>query len=154
MSKTIIQDVVFKNTTPKALYELYIDGEKHSIATGAPANISAKEGSEYSAHSGYITGKTLQLVKNKLIVQSWRAQSWSADDIDSTFIIYLEATGLLILYYMQFMQMFRIAQQTVLIQVGIKCIGNPGDYILREHQLLKHPCKDLVFQDLKLYSSV
>jgi activator of HSP90 ATPase len=93
MPKTIIQDVVFKNTTPKALYELYIDGEKHSIATGAPAKISAKEGSEYSVHSGYITGKNLQLVKNKLIVQSWRAQSWSADDIDSTFIIYLEPQG-------------------------------------------------------------
>ena len=93
MSKTIIQDVVFKNTTPKDLYELYMDGEKHSIATGAPAKISTKEGSEYSAHSGYITGKNLQLIKDRLIVQSWRAQSWAADDVDSTFIIYLEPQG-------------------------------------------------------------
>jgi activator of HSP90 ATPase len=93
MSKTIIQDVVFKNTDPKDLYELYMDEEKHSIATGAPAKISPKEGSEYSAHSGYITGKNLQLIKNRLIVQSWRAQSWSADDVDSTFIIYLETQG-------------------------------------------------------------
>ena len=84
---------MFKNTTPRALYELYMDGEKHSIATGAPAKISAKEGSEYSAQSRYITGKNLQLIKDKLIVQSWRAQSWSADDIDSTFIIYLGPQG-------------------------------------------------------------
>ncbi|HKC37740.1 MAG TPA: SRPBCC domain-containing protein [Chitinophagaceae bacterium] len=93
MSKTIIQDVVFKNTTSKDLYELYVDEEKHSIATGAPAKISAKEGSEYSAHSGYITGKNLQLIKDRLIVQSWRAQSWSVNDVDSTFIIYLEPQG-------------------------------------------------------------
>ena len=63
MSKTIIQDVVFKNTTPQALYELYLDAEKHSVATGAPAKISAKDGSEYSAHGGYITGKNLQVKK-------------------------------------------------------------------------------------------
>src|SRR5687767_525849 len=93
MSKTIIQDVVFKNATPKDLYELYMDEKKHSIATGAPAKISTKGGSGYSAHSGYITGKNLQLVKDRLIVQSWRAQSWSADDVDSTFIIYLEPQG-------------------------------------------------------------
>ena len=93
MSKTIVQDVVFKNTTPNALYELYTDGGKHSTATGAPAKISPVEGTGYSAHGGYITGKNLQLVTNRLIVQSWRAQSWSGDDIDSTFIIYLEPQG-------------------------------------------------------------
>ena len=93
MSKTIVQDVVFKNTSANALYELYMDGEKHSIATGAPADISPTEGTNYSAHSGYITGKNLQLITNRLIVQSWRAMSWSADDVDSTFIIYLESQG-------------------------------------------------------------
>lgn len=93
MSKTIVQEVVFKNTSAAALYELYMDGEKHSIATGAPADISPTEGTNYSAHSGYITGKNLQLITNRLIVQSWRAMSWSADDIDSTFIIYLEPQG-------------------------------------------------------------
>jgi len=93
MLKTIVQDVLFNNTTPKDLYELYMDEKKHSIATGAPAKISATDGSEYSAHSGYITGKNLQLIANKLIVQSWRAQSWPADAVDSTFIIYLEEQG-------------------------------------------------------------
>ncbi|MEO6812367.1 MAG: SRPBCC domain-containing protein [Ginsengibacter sp.] len=93
MSKTIIQDVVFKNTSPKAFYDIYMDGKKHSIATGAPASISPKEGTEYSAHNGYITGKNLQLIPGKLIVQSWRAQSWPEDTIDSTFIIYLESQG-------------------------------------------------------------
>jgi activator of HSP90 ATPase len=93
MSKTIVQDVVFPNTHPDALYELYMDSSKHSRATGAPAEISPNEGGSYSAHNGYITGRNLQLVKNRLIVQTWRAQSWDKTDVDSTFIIYLEAAG-------------------------------------------------------------
>lgn len=93
MSKTIVQNVVFENTTPGDLYSLYTDGKKHSIATGAPAEISPTEGTGFSAHSGYITGKNLKLVKDRLIVQTWRAQSWAKEDIDSTFIIYLEPQG-------------------------------------------------------------
>jgi activator of HSP90 ATPase len=93
MSKTIVQDVVFKNTTPNQLYELYMDEKKHAIATGAPASSTPKEGGSHMAHNGYITGKHLQLVKDRLIVQTWRAQSWSAGEIDSTFIIYLEPRG-------------------------------------------------------------
>lgn len=90
MFKTIVQHVLFKNTTPKQLYDLYMDEKKHSMATGAPANITATEGSSFSAHNGYITGKNFQLIKDRLIVQTWRAQSWSSDYIDSTFIIYLK----------------------------------------------------------------
>ena len=93
MSKTILQDVLFKNTLSKDLYAIYMNEDKHSVATGAPAQIADTEGSNFSAHSGYITGKNLQLIKDRLIVQSWRAQSWSSDDIDSTFIIYLEQQG-------------------------------------------------------------
>lgn len=93
MPKTIVQKVLFKNTTAKALYDLYMDAKKHSMVTGAPAKISAKEGSKYSAHGGYITGKNRQLVKDKLIVQSWRAEDWNQEDIDSTFIIFLETKG-------------------------------------------------------------
>ena len=93
MSKTIVQDVVFRNTHPDALYELYMDSSKHSRATGAPAEISPDEGGSYSAHSGYITGRNLQLIKDRLIVQTWRAQSWDKTEVDSTFIIYLEAAG-------------------------------------------------------------
>jgi activator of HSP90 ATPase len=93
MSKNIVQKVVFKNTTPKALYELYMDAKKHSLATAAPAKISAKEGAKFSAHGGYCFGKNLQLIKDKLIVQSWRGSDWDKSDGDSTFIIQLEAKG-------------------------------------------------------------
>ena len=93
MAKTIIQKILFRNSSPKTLYDLYMDPQKHSMISGAPATISAKEGTKYSVHGGYITGKNLQLVKNKLIVQTWRARGWEKNDVDSTFIIHLEQKG-------------------------------------------------------------
>jgi activator of HSP90 ATPase len=93
MSKTIVQKVVFKNTAPKTLYELYMDPKKHSLISGGPAKISAKEGAKYVVHGGYIKGKNLRLVKNRLIVQTWRAEGWDKNDLDSTFIIEPEPKG-------------------------------------------------------------
>jgi activator of HSP90 ATPase len=90
MAQTLSQKIVFKNTNPKALYDLYMNSKKHSVATGAPAKMSAKVGGEYSVHGGYISGKNLHLVKDSLIVQSWRAKEWAAADVDSTFILRFE----------------------------------------------------------------
>ncbi|MFI5171428.1 MAG: SRPBCC domain-containing protein [Chitinophagales bacterium] len=93
MAKSIIQEVVFKNTTPQQLYELYMDAKKHALSTGVAADITGKEGANFSTQDGYITGKNLHLVKNKMIVQTWRANDWEKTDDDSIFIIYLEAKG-------------------------------------------------------------
>ncbi|HVA98177.1 MAG TPA: SRPBCC domain-containing protein [Bacteroidia bacterium] len=93
MAKTIIQKVVFKNTNTKTLYDLYMDAKKHSLVTGGPAKISTKVGSGFSVHGGYIKGKNIHLVKNKMIVQTWRAEGWEKSDADSTFIIHLEQKG-------------------------------------------------------------
>jgi len=93
MPKTIVQKILFKNTTPKALYDLYMNAKKHSKVTLAPAKITNKAGEKYSAHGGYITGENILLIKDKLIVQSWRTQEWNKNDLDSTFIIELEPKG-------------------------------------------------------------
>jgi activator of HSP90 ATPase len=93
MAKNIVQKIVFKNTAPKALYDLYMNSKKHSVATGAPAQLNTKVGGKYSAHGSYITGENIHLIKDKMIVQSWRTQEWSKDDPDSTFIIHLEQKG-------------------------------------------------------------
>jgi hypothetical protein len=74
MCKTIVQKVVFKNTTPESLYNLYIDSKLHSLIAGGPVKITNKEGAAFSAHSGYITGKNLHLVKNESITQTWRCR--------------------------------------------------------------------------------
>ena len=93
MAKNIVQKVVFKNTAPKALYDLYMNAKKHSKATAAPAKISNKAGTKFSAHDGYIVGENLCLINNSLIVQSWRGGDWDKDSPDSIFIIQLEKKG-------------------------------------------------------------
>ncbi len=85
--------VVFKNATPKDLYNLYMNEKKHSKATGGPAKITNKEGASFSVHDGYITGENLKIVKNQLIVQSWRGADWDKKDADSTLMIHLEPKG-------------------------------------------------------------
>jgi activator of HSP90 ATPase len=93
MSKTIVQRVMFKNTTTKDLYDLYMNAKKHTAATEAPAKITAKEGTRFSAHGNYITGKNLRLIKDTLIVQTWRGSDWKKTDADSIFMIRLEQKG-------------------------------------------------------------
>ena len=93
MSKTITQDILFRNTTPKSLFDLYINAKKHSAATGAMAKITSKEGSLFTVHNGYITGKNLQIVKNKQVVQSWRAQGWDKEMTDSILLLNFEQKG-------------------------------------------------------------
>jgi activator of HSP90 ATPase len=93
MPKTIVQKVMFKNTTPKTLYNLYMNEKQHSMITGGPAKISEKVGSAFSSHGKYITGKNLHLVKDKQITQTWRAKNWSKKETDSIFTINLEQKG-------------------------------------------------------------
>ena len=93
MAKTISHKILFKKTTPKTLYDLYMSAKKHSLIAGSPVAIAAKEGTEFSAHNGYVTGKNLKLIKDQLIVQTWRAMTWDASEPDSIFMILLEKKG-------------------------------------------------------------
>lgn len=91
--KTLTQRVVFKNTSPEQLYELYMDAKLHSLVTGNKAKITKKEGAAYSAFGPFISGKNLKLVPGKLIVQTWRANDWRKSDTDSIFMLQLEKKG-------------------------------------------------------------
>ncbi|HEV8286223.1 MAG TPA: SRPBCC domain-containing protein [Chitinophagaceae bacterium] len=93
MPKTIIQKVVFKNIPAATLYNTYVNAKEHSASIGAPVKIQNKENTKFSADGNYITGKTFQLVKDKLIVQSWRAEDWNKSDLDSTFVLLFEQQG-------------------------------------------------------------
>ena len=93
MAKTLTQKIVFKGIPVSALYNTYINAKEHTKAIGIPVSIQAKEGAKFRTHDGYITGKNFQLVKDKLIVQSWRASEWSKSDPDSTFILSFEQKG-------------------------------------------------------------
>lgn len=90
---TIIQKVLFTNTTCDALYDLYMNAEKHSMITDGPVEITDKVGTGFNAFGGYITGKNLHLIKNQLIVQSWRGSDWNPKDPDSAFLLAFEQKG-------------------------------------------------------------
>ena len=90
MAKTILQKIAFRNTTTEILYNLYMDAKLHRAVIGAPVKIQMKEGTEFTAYDDYISGKNLQLIPGKLIVQSWWASDWDANEPVSTFILLFE----------------------------------------------------------------
>jgi hypothetical protein len=70
-------------TAPERLYQVYIDADEHARATGQLATIDAREGGEFSAYGGYLTGKFIRLVPGKLVVQFWRSKHFKDTDPDA-----------------------------------------------------------------------
>jgi activator of HSP90 ATPase len=83
---TIYKTVVLPASAAR-LYAMYMDSVVHGEFTGAPAKISEEAGSAFEAFGGLLKGRTLQVVKPRLIIQSWRSVNFAADDPDSTLII-------------------------------------------------------------------
>jgi uncharacterized protein YndB with AHSA1/START domain len=71
-----IDQTVTLSATPEEVYDALLDSKKHSEMTGSPAKISAKVGGKINAWDGYISGKNLELVKGKKIVQEWMTTEW------------------------------------------------------------------------------
>ncbi len=72
---------------PDQLFDMYLDPAVHGAFTGAPVTIAPKVGAEFLAFDKALSGRILHLVPKRLIVQSWRASHWSAEDLDSTLIL-------------------------------------------------------------------
>jgi activator of HSP90 ATPase len=77
-TKDINQEIFIK-TTPSVIYHAFMDSKTHSKFTGDTAQIGKNIGDNFSAFSGYATGKNIQLKPNELIIQSWRASDWPKD---------------------------------------------------------------------------
>ncbi len=69
---------------PERIYELWMDSEGHALMTGGEAAIDPREGGEFSAADGYITGVTQRLEPGRLIVQRWRTSEFPDGAGDST----------------------------------------------------------------------
>lgn len=77
MANSIRQNVIIK-ATPGAVYRALIESKRHAAFTGARAVLSGKVGGAFTCYDGYITGRNLDLVPGKRIVQAWRAKGWPA----------------------------------------------------------------------------
>lgn len=74
---TRIQQSELIAAEPAVVYELLTSGERFSEMTGgAPADIDSNAGGAISLFGGMITGRTIEAVEGKRVVQAWRPQPW------------------------------------------------------------------------------
>lgn len=75
----------------KTLYDSWLDGKKHTEMTGGnKASGKAEVGSRFNAYSRYISGKNIDLTKNKRIVQQWKTRDFKKEDLPSLVTINFE----------------------------------------------------------------
>jgi activator of HSP90 ATPase len=75
MSDAIRREIEFQ-TNPQRVYEALLDSDQFSAFTGAPAKIEQEAGGTFSCFGGIITGRNVELIPNKRIVQAWRVKIW------------------------------------------------------------------------------
>jgi activator of HSP90 ATPase len=73
----IHQEETFEATASK-VYRVLIDATEFATMTGAPATGTGAEGGSFSLFGGHITGRQVELVPDRLVVQAWRAKTWPA----------------------------------------------------------------------------
>jgi activator of HSP90 ATPase len=73
--KTIRQQVTVRGAMPHDIYETIMDSKRHTKLSGSRATMSRRVGGRFKVGRD-LEGKNLRLVKDKKIVQSWRASDW------------------------------------------------------------------------------
>lgn len=85
--RTIISQSVVLPAPAESLFAMYTDPAKHAAITGAPVAISVEPGSPFQAFNGALTGATLQIIPQRLVIQSWRSTRFNDADSDSALIL-------------------------------------------------------------------
>lgn len=65
------------------LYRTYVDPQLHAAVTGAPVCIGEEPGTEFLAFNAMLSGRILATVPDRMVVQTWRANHWDPEDLDS-----------------------------------------------------------------------
>ena len=71
--KSFEQDIKIKGT-PHEIYEVFMDAKKHSKLTESKAKVSREIGGSFSIFEGALSGKNVELIQDKKIVQTWRSE--------------------------------------------------------------------------------
>ena len=88
MPATFRQTVVFPHVTPQELFDIYLSSERHAAAIGAEARIDPVVGGRFALFGpGGVTGRTLDLVPSRRIVQAWRGAAWKKSEPDSILVL-------------------------------------------------------------------
>jgi activator of HSP90 ATPase len=75
MTGPIHQEIIFK-VSPSRLYDVLLDSAAFSALTGRAAEIDRAPGGAFSCFGGFITGRNIELVPDRRIVQAWRVGNW------------------------------------------------------------------------------
>ncbi len=75
------------------IYKAWLNSKGHTLFTGGEANISNKKNALFTAWDGYISGKNLELIKDKFIKQNWRTVEFNKNWPDSILEITLTETA-------------------------------------------------------------
>ena len=77
--------------TAEEIFTAWLDSHIHGLLTGSPAQIDPQIGGVFTAWDGYIQGRTLDLIRNQRIVQSWRTSDFPTEAPDSILEIQIES---------------------------------------------------------------
>lgn len=92
MPKLVKQSVVLR-ASARELYAMYLNPRTHAAITGHEVEIGARPGARFRAFDGALTGRILQTVPGRLIVQAWRSRPFHKDDLDSTLVLRFTPCG-------------------------------------------------------------
>jgi activator of HSP90 ATPase len=91
VTNSIHQEISFKSN-PQSVYDALVNATKFSAFSGAPAEFTKEAGGAVSCFGGMISGRFVELVPDKRIVQAWRAGNWP-EGVYSIIKIELEPQG-------------------------------------------------------------
>jgi activator of HSP90 ATPase len=79
-TKKIRQTITFP-TSPKKVYELIMDENKHSEFSGSKVTMSKEINGKFDVFEGYCTGFNIELKEGKKIIQGWhfKEAGWPDD---------------------------------------------------------------------------
>jgi activator of HSP90 ATPase len=92
-TRTIRQRVSFPTASPQDICRAFLSSKKHSEFTGSNARCSTEVGGNFTAWDGYISGKNIELVKDKQIVQEWKTTEWPEGYESSILTLSLQSDG-------------------------------------------------------------
>lgn len=75
MSHVIHQEITV-DADPARVYQALTDAEQFGQVTGGAVTLTADAGSAFSLFGEHITGRNIELVPDRRLVQAWRAASW------------------------------------------------------------------------------
>jgi uncharacterized protein YndB with AHSA1/START domain len=76
MTAAIHQEVAFE-AGPARIFEALTEAKHFSAFTGgAPSEIDSAAGGAFSCFGGMITGRVIEAVPGRRLVQAWRAKDW------------------------------------------------------------------------------